>query len=48
LEIEVTEKITEKEKKQETIFETIETIEDNEPIKTKRKRGTRKKKSSWS
>lgn len=48
LEIEVTEKITEKEKKQEAIFETIETIGDNEPIKTKKKRWTRKKKSSWS
>lgn len=45
LEINVTEFVTDKEKKQETIFETIETIKDNEPIKWKKKRG-RKKKSS--
>lgn len=45
LEINVTELVTDKEKKQETIFETIETIKDNEPIKWKKKRG-RKKKSS--
>lgn len=46
LEIVVTELITEKAKKQEAIFETIETIKDNEPIKVKKKRG-KKKKSSW-
>jgi len=45
LEINVTELVTEKEKKQETIFETIETIKDSELIKWKKKRG-RKKKSS--
>ena len=45
LEINVTELVTDKEKKQETIFETIETIKDSEPIKWKKKRG-RKKKSS--
>lgn len=45
LEINVAELVTDKEKKQETIFETIETIKDSEPIKWKKKRG-RKKKSS--
>lgn len=43
LEINVTEKVTEKDKKQETVFETIET--EVEPVK-KKKRG-RKKKTSW-
>lgn len=45
LEINVTELVTDKEKKQETIFETIETIKDSEPIKWKKKRGRKKKTS---
>lgn len=45
LEINVAELVTDKEKKQETIFETIETIKDSEPIKWKKKRGRKKKTS---
>jgi hypothetical protein len=49
LEIEVTEEVTEKEKKQEVIFETVKTLKDDEPIKAKKKRGRKpKKKTSWS
>lgn len=44
VDINVTEKITEKEKKQEVIFETIEATPVEE--KPKKKRG-RKKKTSW-
>lgn len=48
LEIKVVEVVTEKEKKQEVIFETIETLKDDEPIKVKKKRGRKpKKKTSW-
>ena len=48
LEIKVAEVVTEKEKKQEVIFETIETSKDDEPIKVKKKRGRKpKKKTSW-
>ncbi len=46
LEIKVKELITEKEKKQETAFETIETISKEELSKPKKK-GRPKKKSSW-
>lgn len=47
--IDVTEEVTEKEKKQEVIFETVESINLDEPIKVKKKRGRKpKKKSSWS
>lgn len=48
LEIKVAEVVTEKEKKQEVIFETIETLKDDELIKVKKKRGRKpKKKTSW-
>ncbi len=43
LKINVTEKVTEKEKKQETVFETVETITLDKPIKWKRGR----KKKTW-
>lgn len=46
LEINVTEEVTEKDKKQETMFEEIKTIDFNSPVKVKWKRG-RKKKTSW-
>ena len=45
--INVTEEITEKEKKQEAIFETVESIDLVEPVKVKKKRGRPKKKTSW-
>lgn len=45
LEINVTELVTEKEKKQETTFETVVTLKDDEPIKVKKKRGRKKKTS---
>ena len=44
--INVTEEVTEKEKKQEAIFETIETVSIADTDKPKKKRG-RKKKTSW-
>lgn len=51
LTVSVTEEVTEKEKKQEAIFETVETVEIAEPkieIKnTKKKTTKKKKKSSW-
>ena len=45
LEIKVTEKVTEKEKKQEVVFETIQSVDLDEPIKTKWKRGRKRKNS---
>ena len=48
LEIEIAEEVTEKEKKQEVIFETVKTLENDEPIKVKKKRGRKpKKRTSW-
>lgn len=47
LEIKVTEKVTEKEKKQEAVFETVETMDLDKPVKAKKKRGRPKKKTSW-
>ena len=47
LNVKVTEMVTEKEKKQEAVFETIETITDEKPLKQKKKRGRPKKKTSW-
>ena len=48
LEVKVTEKISEKEKKQEIVFETVKTLSDEEPIKVKKKRGRKPKaKTSW-
>lgn len=46
LKIDIAEEVTEKEKKQEATFETVEVVDLDKPIKTKWKRG-RKKKSSW-
>lgn len=46
LHISVTEKVSEKEKKQEAVFETIETI-NVEEVKAKKKRGRPKKRNSW-
>ena len=46
LNIRVTEKITEKEKKQEAVFETIETIQSEDEIKPPKKKKGRKKKTS--
>lgn len=43
VDIKVTEKITEKEKKQEIMFETIEA----EPVEAPKKKRGRKKKTSW-
>jgi len=48
LTIDVTEEMTEKDKKQEVIFEKVEAIELDKPIKVKWKRGRKpKKKTSW-
>ena len=47
LEVKVTEKISEKEKKQEVIFETIESLPEEKPVKAKKKRTKTKKKTSW-
>ena len=48
LAIDVTEEITEKEKKQEATFEKVETLDLDKPIKAKWKRGRKpKKKTSW-
>lgn len=48
LTIDVTEEITEKEKKQEATFEKVETLDLDKPIKVKWKRGRKpKKKTSW-
>lgn len=44
--IDVTEEITEKEEKQEVVFETVETVDLSKPIKAKKKRGRPKKKKS--
>lgn len=44
--IDVIEEVTEKDKKQEAVFEKVETLDLNKPIKVKWKRG-RKKKNSW-
>lgn len=46
LTIDVAEEVTEKDKKQETTFEKVETLDLNKPIKVKWKRW-RKKKNSW-
>lgn len=43
--IDVTEEVTEKEEKQETIFETVESVDLSKPIKAKRKRWKPKKTS---
>lgn len=45
LDIKVTEQVTEKEKKQETTFEKIESVDLDKPVKVKSKRGRKKK--SW-
>lgn len=48
LTVDVTEEITEKEKKQEATFEKVETLDLDKPIKAKWKRGRKpKKKTSW-
>lgn len=48
LTIDVTEEITEKEKKQEAAFEKVETLDLDKPIKVKWKRGRKpKKRTSW-
>lgn len=47
LTIDVTEEITEKEKKQEVTFEKVETLDLDKPIKVKWKRGRPKKRTSW-
>lgn len=44
--IDVTEEITERDEKQETIFERVETIDLSKPVKAKSKRGRPKKKNS--
>jgi len=43
LDIKVTEQVTEKEKKQESTFETIKTVDLDTPVKVKSKRGRKKK-----
>lgn len=44
--VNVTEEVTEKDKKQEAMFDKVETIDFEKPVKVKWKRG-RKKKTSW-
>lgn len=45
--VNVTEEVTEKDKKQEVIFDKVETIDFEKPVKVKWKRGRPKKKTSW-
>lgn len=45
--VNVTEEVTEKDKKQEVIFDKVETLDFEKPVKVKWKRGRPKKKTSW-
>lgn len=45
--VNVTEEVTEKDKKQEVMFDKVETIDFKKPVKVKWKRGRPKKKTSW-
>lgn len=45
--VNVTEEVTEKDKKQEVMFDKVETIDFKNPVKVKWKRGRPKKKTSW-
>lgn len=47
LEVKVTEKITEKEKKQEIVFEDVESTIIQQPVKEKKKKIKKPKKTSW-
>ena len=45
--VNVTEEVTEKDKKQEVMFDKVETVDFKKPVKVKWKRGRPKKKTSW-
>lgn len=45
--VSATEEITEKDKKQEVMFDKVETLDFEKPVKVKWKRGRPKKKTSW-
>ena len=45
--VNVAEEVTEKDKKQEVMFDKVETIDFKKPVKVKWKRGRPKKKTSW-
>lgn len=45
--VNVIEEVTEKDKKQEVMFDKVETIDFEKPVKVKWKRGRPKKKTSW-
>jgi hypothetical protein len=46
LTIDVTEEVTEKEEKQEVLFETVEAVTLEKPVKEKKKKATKKRGSS--